>query len=35
MFIQPDLRRMMRADSQASVEAFRSDSMGASLDIDA
>lgn len=35
MHPKPDLRRMMRADSQAQVEAFRSDSMGASLDIDA
>ncbi|XP_018007940.1 arrestin homolog [Hyalella azteca] len=35
MHPKPDLRRMMRADSQAQVEAFRSDSFGASLDIDA
>ncbi|KAG7159444.1 Arrestin-like 2 [Homarus americanus] len=31
---KPDLRRMMRADSQAQVEAFRSDSIGQSVDMD-
>ncbi|XP_047468785.1 arrestin homolog [Penaeus chinensis] len=34
MHPKPDLRRMMRADSQAQVEAFRSESMGASVDMD-
>ncbi|ROT69311.1 hypothetical protein C7M84_012505 [Penaeus vannamei] len=34
MHPKPDLRRMMRADSQAQVESFRSDSMGASVDMD-
>ncbi|XP_066987848.1 arrestin homolog [Macrobrachium rosenbergii] len=34
MHPKPDLRRMMRADSQAQVEAFRSESMGVSVDQD-
>ncbi|XP_076061821.1 arrestin homolog [Oratosquilla oratoria] len=34
MHPKPDLRRMMRSDSQAQVEAFRSDSMAASTDLD-
>ncbi|XP_042239076.1 arrestin homolog [Homarus americanus] len=34
MHPKPDLRRMMRADSQAQVEAFRSDSIGQSVDMD-
>ncbi|XP_045601202.1 arrestin homolog [Procambarus clarkii] len=34
MHPKPDLRRMMRADSQAQVEAFRSESMGQSVDMD-
>jgi len=32
MHPKPDLRRMMRADSQAQVEAFRSDSMAGTVD---
>ncbi|XP_068208873.1 arrestin homolog [Palaemon carinicauda] len=34
MHPKPDLRRMMRADSQAQIEAFRSESMGYSVDQD-
>ncbi|XP_045121925.1 arrestin homolog [Portunus trituberculatus] len=34
MHPKPDLRRMMRADSQAQVEAFRSDSVNQSVDMD-
>ncbi|XP_076061452.1 arrestin homolog [Oratosquilla oratoria] len=34
MHPKPDLRRMMRSDSQAQVEAFRSESMAASTDLD-
>ncbi|KAK8732287.1 hypothetical protein OTU49_007006 [Cherax quadricarinatus] len=34
MHPKPDLRRMMRADSQAQVEAFRSESMAQSVDMD-
>jgi len=34
MHPKPDLRQLMRADSQAQVEAFRSESMGASIDHD-
>ncbi|XP_037777349.1 arrestin homolog [Penaeus monodon] len=34
MHPKPDLRRMMRADSQAQVEAFRSESIAASVDMD-
>ncbi|XP_042863409.1 arrestin homolog [Penaeus japonicus] len=34
MHPKPDLRRMMRADSQAQVESFRSESMSASVDMD-
>jgi len=34
MHPKPDLRRMMRSDSQAQVEYFRSDSMAQSVDMD-